>query len=101
MRGDLPCAEDEILNGNLNPGIDMVFTSFGINLNLILNSKYIKIEQDNLEDVCDQKMEVCDDNISSNFTANQLDTDFQGMSVSAGGSSENPRKRTRKRAYSR
>ena len=102
MRGDLPCAEDEILNGNLNPEIDMVFTSFGINLNLILNSKYIKIEQDNLEDVCDQKMEVCDDNISSNFTsANQLDTDFQGMSVSAGGSSENPRKRTRKRAYSR
>ena len=34
MRGDLPCSENEILNGTTSPEIDLqVFTSFGINLN--------------------------------------------------------------------
>ena len=45
MKGILPCSETDILGGKMSSELNSVFLSFGVDLNLILNSFLIKTEK--------------------------------------------------------
>ena len=55
MKGNLPCPQENILNDELSPEIDAIFSCFGVDLSYLMRSHLIKVEMKEMkpEDITD------------------------------------------------